>query len=66
MGIYDYYIRLERKEKTNFIQRVLAVTEMSYPSFMRKIKDDSWNKLQRDAIRNIIEEDNKNEGGGVL
>lgn len=66
MGIYDYYIRLERKEKSSFIQKVLEITEMSYPSFMRKIKDDSWNKLQRDAIETIIEEEQKNEGGGVL
>ena len=65
MGIFNYYTRLERKEKTNFIAIVLERTGISYPSFMRKVKEDSWTKLEREAIEQIIEEQ-KDERSGVL
>ena len=65
MGIFNYYTRLERKEKTNFIAIVLERTGISYPSFMRKVKEDRWTKLEREAIEQIIEEQ-KDERSGVL
>ena len=65
MNIFDYYSKLERKDKSNFIAIVLSRTGISYPSFMRKVREDSWTKLEREAIELIIEED-RHERSGVL
>ena len=65
MGIFDYYSSLKRQDKSNFIAIVLERTGISYPSFMRKIREDAWTKLEREAIELIIEED-KHERSRVL
>lgn len=59
MVISNHYRKLELKEKTEFIKRVIERTGISYPSFFRKIKHDSWSKLEREAIEQLIEEENE-------
>lgn len=54
MVIIDYYQKLSVKEKSDFIKQVQEATEMASSTFFYKIKNDSFTKLEREAIERII------------
>lgn len=54
MVISDYYKSLETKQKTQFIKDVIDLCDISYPSFMKKIRDEKWTKLEKEAIERFI------------
>lgn len=62
MSIIDYYKSLiQYRAKQNFRNKVMDRCDISYPSFQKKVRDDSWTKLEREAILVIIEEESTNE-----
>jgi len=61
MVIIDYYNSLPRGEKTEFIKKVLLATDMAHSTFFYKLQDNSFKKLEREAIDCIIQE--QQEGG---
>ena len=56
MVIINYYTRLSRKEKTEFINQVREATGMGHSTFFYKLNDGSFKKLEREAIERIIQE----------
>lgn len=55
MSIFDYYKSLKRyKEKQEFRKKVMDKCDISYPSFQLKVHNDTWTKLEREAVENII------------
>lgn len=54
MVISDYYSSLKTKEKTMFIQKVIERCDISYPTFMYKMRKNGWTKLEREAIEELI------------
>lgn len=61
MSIFNYYKSLKGyKQKQNFRKKVMDVCEISYPAFQKKVNEDKWRKLEREAIEKIILESNDN------
>lgn len=59
MSIFDYYKSLPGyKGKQEFRKKVMDKCDISYPTFQLKVHNDSWNKLEREAIEQIIQKDN--------
>lgn len=59
MGIFDYYKSLPGyKGKQEFRKKVMERCDISYPSFQLKVRNNSWTKLEREAVERIIKEDN--------
>ncbi len=56
MSIFDYYKSLSYKEKRAFKKQVMERCDFSYPSFDVKIRKDTWKKLEREAVEQIIRE----------
>lgn len=57
LSIFDYYHNLcSYKEKQSFRTEVLTRCEIQYPTFARKLKDNSWTRLEREEIIRIIRE----------
>ena len=56
MGFKNYYSNLSEKMKTELRDRILAESGMSYPSFYKKLKDDSYTILERRLIISILDE----------
>ena len=52
MVISNYYLSLSGKVKSKFIH-------ISYPSFFYKMRNDSWTKLEREAIEKFIQKENE-------
>lgn len=51
--IYDH---LDKKQKSKLIRKVLTETEMSANSFYQKRKNNSFSKLEREKIAEILSE----------
>ena len=63
MSIFDYYKSLKRyKEKQEFRKKVMDKCDISYPSFQLKVHNNTWTKLEREAVENIIATENDREG----
>lgn len=55
MGIFDYYKSLPGyKAKQEFRKKVMEKCDISYPTFQMKVHNDGWNKLEREAVEQII------------
>ena len=59
MVISNYYLSLSGKVKSKFIQDVIELCDISYPSFFYKMRNDSWTKLEREAIEKFIQQKNE-------
>lgn len=59
MAISNYYLSLSGKVKSKFIQDVIELCGISYPSFFYKMRNNSWTKLEREAIERFIQENEK-------
>ena len=59
MVISNYYLSLSGKVKSKFIQDVIKLCGISYPSFFYKMRNDSWTKLEREAIERFIQKENE-------
>lgn len=59
MVISNYYLSLSGKVKSKFIQDVIELCGISYPSFFYKMRNDSWTKLEREAIERFIQKENE-------
>lgn len=63
MSIFDYYKSLKGyKQKQEFRKKVLEKCDISYPSFQLKVHNDTWNKLEREAVEQIISTNNDRQG----
>lgn len=60
MVISDYYSSLTRKAKQPFIKKCCDVCDFSYMTFMYKMRNNSWTKLEQEAIEKLIKEGNRN------
>jgi hypothetical protein len=59
MSIFDYYKSLSGyKAKQKFRSKVMDKCDISYPTFQMKVHNDGWTKLEREAVEQIIQEDN--------
>ena len=57
MSIFDYYKNLPGyKGKQDFRKKVMEKCDISYPTFQMKVREDSWSKLEREAVEKIIAE----------
>lgn len=55
MSIFDYYKSLKGyKQKQEFRKKVMDKCEISYPSFQQKVHNETWTKLEREAVEKII------------
>ena len=54
MVISNYYLSLSGKVKSKFIQDVIELCDISYPSFFYKMRNNSWTKLEREAIEKFM------------
>lgn len=61
MVISNYYLSLSGKVKSKFIQDVIELCGISYPSFFYKMRNDSWTKLEREAIERFIQKKMRNQ-----
>lgn len=62
MSIFEYYKKLPGyKGKQGFRKKVMEKCEISYPTFQMKVRNDGWNKLEREAVEQIIAEDHAKE-----
>lgn len=60
MEIQAYYKSLLSKaEKRKFREVVLERCGIQYPTFQSKVKNDSWTKLEREAVEQIIDSRSK-------
>ena len=62
MSIFDYYNSLSIKQKTAFRNKCMEKCGISYPSFQLKVKKQTWSKLEKEAVENIIKEEISNAG----
>lgn len=53
--IKDYYATLSRNERRMFRLKVCGVIGIEYNTFVYRLKHDKWNKLELNAISDIIE-----------
>lgn len=59
MSIFDYYKSLPGyKGKQEFRKKVIEKCDISYPTFQMKVRTDGWTKLEREAVEQIIQNDN--------
>lgn len=57
MVILDYYSLLPtREDKAAFRDEVIRRTGISFSSFWRKLREDSWRTAERKLIETLIEE----------
>jgi hypothetical protein len=57
MEILSYYASFEsNRQKAEFRDKVIEKCGMAYPTFMAKIRNNTWNKLEREAVEEIIKE----------
>lgn len=62
MSIFDYYKGLPGyKKKQEFRKKVMERCDISYPTFQTKVHNDTWTKLEREAVEQIVIEDNDNK-----
>lgn len=61
MVISNYYLSLSGKVKSKFIQDVIELCGISYPSFFYKMRNNSWTKLEREAIERFIQKIMRNQ-----
>lgn len=54
MVISDYYNSLGKKAKGDMLKEIMNRCGISYSTVTKKIKNDSWTLLEREAIRNIF------------
>ena len=54
MAIIDYYKELDQKGKSRFIKAVIGLTDMAYSTFFQKMKNNTFKKLEEEAIINYI------------
>jgi len=52
--IYEYYLKLTRKQKKKFIQSCCNLCDFSYQTFMYKMRKQTWTKLEKEAIERFI------------
>ena len=51
MSIFDYYKGLTGyKAKQEFRKKVMERCDISYPTFQLKVHNDTWTKLEREAV----------------
>lgn len=62
MAIIDYYRTLSRGEKSRFIQKVVEKTGIAYSTFFYKLQNNTFKKLEQEALENIIKEQKGNDG----
>lgn len=55
--ISDYYNNLSKKEKGDMIMKIINRCHISYSTVTKKIKSDSWNPLEREAIIKLFQLD---------
>ena len=55
MAIIDYYKELDQKGKSRFIKAVIGLTDMAYSTFFQKMKNNTFKKLEEEAIMNYIQ-----------
>lgn len=55
--ISDYYNNLSKKEKGDMIMKIIQRCHISYSTVTKKIKTDSWNPLEREAILKLFQLD---------
>lgn len=55
MVIIDYYKKLGQKAKSKFIKDVVGITGFAYSTFFQKMKNNSFKKLEEEAIMNYIQ-----------
>lgn len=55
--ISDYYNNLSKKEKGDMIMKIIQRCHISYSTVTKKIKADSWNPLEREAILKLFQLD---------
>lgn len=62
MSIFDYYKSLSGyKAKQRFRNKVMDKCDISYPTFQMKVHNNSWTKLERAAVEQIIQEGDADE-----
>jgi hypothetical protein len=58
MDIKEHYKqKSNKKEKSEFREKVMAKLGMSYPAFMSRMQRNVWRKLEIEAIEEIIKEE---------
>ena len=55
MVIIDYYNKLDQKAKSQFIKDVIDITGIAYSTFFQKMKNNTFKKLEEEAIMNYIQ-----------
>ena len=55
MVIIDYYKQLDQKAKSKFIKDVVGITGIAYSTFFQKMKNNTFKKLEEEAIMNYIQ-----------
>lgn len=58
MVISDYFNDLADAQKVKFRDEVIIKAGVSYPSFYRKLRDNSWRKPEIAIIQSIIDRSN--------
>lgn len=61
MVIIDYYNKLNNKGKSQFIKDVIDITGIAYSTFFHKMKNNTFNKLEEEAIVNYIQKCKDND-----
>lgn len=54
MVISDYYNSLSKKEKGDMLKEIVNRCGISYSTVTKKIKNDSWTLLEREAVMNLF------------
>lgn len=55
MVIIDYYNKLSNKGKGQFIKDVIEITGIAYSTFFQKMKNNTFKKLEEEAIMQYIQ-----------
>lgn len=61
MVILDYYKSLRKTEKKRFRLQVMLATELAEATIHYKMRDDSFSKLEREAVEKIIKDFQRDE-----
>lgn len=56
MAIIDYWNTLGEEQRAVFREEVMKETGISYPTFYRKIKNNSFNLSETKVIKSLINE----------
>lgn len=54
MAIIDYWKTLDEEQRSEFREEVMKETGISYPTFYRKIRNNSFNLSETKVIKSII------------